>query len=184
MAAGSPCTHLLLLFLLPCFLTALPTAQDDLLINTKNGKVQGKMLSVLGGDVRAFLGIPYAKPPLRKLRFRPPEPVANWQGVRDATKFPDSCYQLQDTTFPGTDTCLQEWIRWCCGVVYMFCQLLQWDSIIMNSILTAFLASKKAFYQNVQCIEHGCDRCRSPNSKEKPKLRNFEQSSLLSDCSE
>ncbi|XP_036943123.1 acetylcholinesterase-like [Acanthopagrus latus] len=101
MAAGSPCTHLLLLFLLPCFLTALPTAQDDLLINTKNGKVQGKMLSVLGGDVRAFLGIPYAKPPLRKLRFRPPEPVANWQGVRDATKFPDSCYQLQDTTFPG-----------------------------------------------------------------------------------
>lgn len=101
MAGVSLCTHLLLLFLLPPLLSALPTAQDDLLINTKNGKVQGKMLLVLGGDVRAFLGIPYAKPPLRKLRFRPPEPVANWQGVRDATKFPDSCYQLLDTAFPG-----------------------------------------------------------------------------------
>lgn len=124
MAGVSLCTHLLLLFLLPPLLSALPTAQDDLLINTKNGKVQGKMLLVLGGDVRAFLGIPYAKPPLRKLRFRPPEPVANWQGVRDATKFPDSCYQLLDTAFPGIDTCLHEWIRWYCGVVYMYRDLL------------------------------------------------------------
>uniref|UniRef100_UPI0037E7E002 acetylcholinesterase-like n=1 Tax=Semicossyphus pulcher TaxID=241346 RepID=UPI0037E7E002 len=102
MATDSLCTHFaLLLLLLPHLLTASPVSQDDLLINTKHGKVQGKSLSVLGGEVRAFLGIPYAKPPLGKLRFRAPEPVAGWEGVKDSTKFPNTCYQIPDTAFPG-----------------------------------------------------------------------------------
>ncbi|XP_044059306.1 acetylcholinesterase-like [Siniperca chuatsi] len=101
MATVSLCTHLTLLFLFLHFLTASPATQDDLLINTKHGKVQGKLLSVPGGEVRAFLGIPYGKPPLGKLRFRAPEPVEGWERVRDATKFPNSCYQMPDTVFPG-----------------------------------------------------------------------------------
>lgn len=96
METVSLCTFLLLLL---NFLHASPATQDDLIINTKHGKVQGKLLSVLGGDVRAFLGIPYGKPPLAKLRFRAPEPAEAWQGVKDATKFPNSCYQLVDKTF-------------------------------------------------------------------------------------
>ncbi|KAI3354402.1 hypothetical protein L3Q82_018921, partial [Scortum barcoo] len=101
MAAVSPCTHLALLLLLPLFFTASPATQDDLMINTRHGTVKGKMLSVLGGEVRAFLGIPYGKAPVGKLRFKAPEPVERWEGVRDATKFPNSCYQAPDTTFPG-----------------------------------------------------------------------------------
>ncbi|XP_042342696.1 acetylcholinesterase-like [Plectropomus leopardus] len=97
--ATIPCTRLALLLLLH-FLTTLAT-QDDLVIDTMHGKVQGKLLSVPGGDVRAFLGIPYGKPPQGKLRFRAPEPVERWQGVKDATKYPNTCYQLPDTTFPG-----------------------------------------------------------------------------------
>lgn len=93
--------HFAVLLLLLDLLTASPTAQDDLLVNTKHGKVQGKLLPVLGGNVRAFLGIPYGKPPLGKLRFRAPEPVERWEGVRDATAFPHSCYQILDTTHPG-----------------------------------------------------------------------------------
>ncbi|AWO99212.1 putative acetylcholinesterase-like [Scophthalmus maximus] len=50
--------HFAVLLLLLDLLTASPTAQDDLLVNTKHGKVQGKLLPVLGGNVRAFLGIP------------------------------------------------------------------------------------------------------------------------------
>lgn len=92
---------LLLLLLLPYFLTASPVTRDDLLINTKHGQVRGKLLSVLDGGVRAFLGIPYGKPPLGKLRFRAPEPVDRWEGVKDATKFPNCCYQLEDTSYPG-----------------------------------------------------------------------------------
>ncbi|KAM7399510.1 hypothetical protein PAMP_018777 [Pampus punctatissimus] len=101
MAAVSLRGHLGLLLLLLHFLTASLATQDELVINTRDGRVQGKMLSVLGGDVRAFFGIPYGKPPVGKLRFRAPVPAERWGGVRDATKFPNSCYQLPDTTFPG-----------------------------------------------------------------------------------
>ncbi|XP_068601316.1 acetylcholinesterase-like [Brachionichthys hirsutus] len=94
-------SHFFLLFLLPILLTASPVTQDDLLINTVHGEVQGKLLSVLGGDVLAFLGIPYGKPPVGKLRFRAPEPVEGWQGVKAATKFPNSCHQLTESDYPG-----------------------------------------------------------------------------------
>lgn len=101
MATSSTFTCVGLLLLLPYVLTASPVTRDDLVINTKHGQVQGQLLSVLDGGVRAFLGIPYGKPPLGKLRFRAPEPVDRWEGVKDATKFPNCCYQLVDTTFPG-----------------------------------------------------------------------------------
>jgi len=47
------------------------------------------------GDVRgvwreasaAFLGIPFAEPPVGDLRFEAPVPVAAWEGVRDASTF-------------------------------------------------------------------------------------------------
>uniref|UniRef100_A0A3Q1ESN3 Carboxylic ester hydrolase n=1 Tax=Acanthochromis polyacanthus TaxID=80966 RepID=A0A3Q1ESN3_9TELE len=100
MATISQSTHFALLLLLN-FLSVSLASQDDLIVSTKHGKVQGKLLSVLGGDVRAFLGIPFGKPPLGKLRFRAPEPVDKWEDVKDATKFSSSCYQMPDTAFPG-----------------------------------------------------------------------------------
>uniref|UniRef100_A0A669DHP0 Carboxylic ester hydrolase n=1 Tax=Oreochromis niloticus TaxID=8128 RepID=A0A669DHP0_ORENI len=94
-------TKSVLLVILLNFLTLSLGTQDDLVISTSDGKIQGKLLSVLGSDVRAFLGIPYGKPPVGKLRFRVPEPVEKWDGVKDATKFPNSCYQMPDLAFPG-----------------------------------------------------------------------------------
>ncbi|KAM9801347.1 cholinesterase-like [Neosynchiropus ocellatus] len=95
------CRYLALILCLHHLGGSLATADDDLLINTKNGKVQGTLLPLLGGDVKAFLGIPYAKPPVGKLRFTAPQPVEKWDGVKDATKFPNSCYQMPDSTQPG-----------------------------------------------------------------------------------
>lgn len=89
------------LFLLPCFLAASFALKNELLITTKSGRVRGKLLKVPGGKVRAFLGIPYGTPPVGKLRFRPPQPADPWSGVKQATTYSDSCFQLQDTKFPG-----------------------------------------------------------------------------------
>uniref|UniRef100_A0A8C6SPN8 Carboxylic ester hydrolase n=1 Tax=Neogobius melanostomus TaxID=47308 RepID=A0A8C6SPN8_9GOBI len=90
----------LILFLL-LFVSLSLASPEDLLIQTKNGKVQGTLLPVLGGHVRTFLGIPYAKPPIGTLRFRPPQPADKWDKTLEASSFPNSCYQVPDTLFPG-----------------------------------------------------------------------------------
>jgi para-nitrobenzyl esterase len=43
--------------------------------------------------IRAFKGIPFAAPPVGALRWREPQPVAKWNGVRDASKFGNVCIQ-------------------------------------------------------------------------------------------
>ena len=58
-------------------------------MKTKTGKVMGKA----DGTVRAFLGIPYAQPPVGTLRWKPPMPAAKWKGVRQATEFGSHCMQ-------------------------------------------------------------------------------------------
>jgi para-nitrobenzyl esterase len=47
------------------------------------------------GGVTAYLGIPYAAPPVGDLRWRPPQPASSWQGVRAADHFGTSCMQNQ-----------------------------------------------------------------------------------------
>ena len=38
-------------------------------------------------DIFAFLGVPYAEPPINGLRFRDPQPIKLWEGKRDAVKY-------------------------------------------------------------------------------------------------
>lgn len=80
----------------------LASGQDDLIISTDKGKVRGLRLPVPGGSgyVGAFLGIPYAKPPLDLLRFKRPEPAEVWNGIQDATQYSNSCFQELDTLYP------------------------------------------------------------------------------------
>src|SRR5262249_44939078 len=51
------------------------------------GRVRG--VAVPGGYV--FRGLPYADPPTGRLRWRAPQPPAEWHGGRDATTFAPSC---------------------------------------------------------------------------------------------
>ncbi len=53
------------------------------LVETQYGKIQG----VQEEAVSSWKGIPYAKPPLGALRFRPPQPPEAWLGIRQATQF-------------------------------------------------------------------------------------------------
>jgi para-nitrobenzyl esterase len=59
-------------------------------------KVQGGLISGTPGwgwGVREYLGIPFAAPPVGDLRWRPPQPVVPWQGVRPADRFSPACMQ-------------------------------------------------------------------------------------------
>jgi para-nitrobenzyl esterase len=64
---------------------------DSLTVKTADGKVQGKTIN--DGKVKAFLGLPYAAPPVGDLRWKAPEPVAKWKGERDGTTFGPHCAQ-------------------------------------------------------------------------------------------
>jgi carboxylesterase type B len=58
---------------------------------TTSGRVRG----VATTSGLAFKGIPFAAPPVRENRLRPPQPVEPWDGVRDCTDFGPICPQLQ-----------------------------------------------------------------------------------------
>jgi para-nitrobenzyl esterase len=64
---------------------------DPLQVKTDKGMVQGALTN--GDHVRAFKGIPFAEPPVGKLRWQPPQPAAKWKGIRPATEFGSHCIQ-------------------------------------------------------------------------------------------
>ncbi len=72
-----------------------------LTILTKNGLVQGTTITVSQNfvnkyQVNTWLGIPYAEKPINELRFKPPVPVNNWNGILNTTTLPNTCYQPTD----------------------------------------------------------------------------------------
>ena len=72
---------------------------------TGDGAVRG--VAVPGGY--AFRGLPYAAPPTGNLRWRPPQPPASWNGIRDATQYAPSCLQkpnLFQPPGPKSEDCL------------------------------------------------------------------------------
>jgi para-nitrobenzyl esterase len=63
---------------------------------------------VAGGEttpsgVRVFRGLPFAAPPVGENRWRAPQPVVPWEGVRDASKFGNVCVQ-PDTGYTNIAT--------------------------------------------------------------------------------
>ena len=73
---------------LPMFTTP---AQAQMQVKIANGIAEG----TLNKDtrVRHFKGLPFAEPPVGDLRWKPPQPAKNWQGVRKADKFGPRCMQ-------------------------------------------------------------------------------------------
>jgi para-nitrobenzyl esterase len=60
----------------------------------------GRIEGVARGGVNAFLGVPYARPPVGQLRWRAPRPAAPWKGVRSAAAFAPACPQ-RGVSMPG-----------------------------------------------------------------------------------
>jgi para-nitrobenzyl esterase len=74
-------------------------------VQTANGDVKGQNL----GASCAFLGIPFAAPPVGNLRWKPPQPNAPWApSVIDATVAPGNCPSIGGTGAPGgAEDCLK-----------------------------------------------------------------------------
>lgn len=82
------------------FLVAL-AATAQVRVATDAGVLQG-----LTKDNQAvFLGIPFAAPPTGNLRWKPPQPVSHWPGVRPARTFGPACPQ---SDFEGTEDRFKE----------------------------------------------------------------------------
>jgi para-nitrobenzyl esterase len=57
--------------------------QLSMIVKTENGLLQGEAES----GIRTFKGVPYAQPPIGDLRWKEPQPVKNWEGIRKADHF-------------------------------------------------------------------------------------------------
>jgi para-nitrobenzyl esterase len=79
-----------------------PDPSTDLIrVETLSGPVLGRR----GDTVQAFLGVPFAAPPVGPLRFRPPAPVQPWSSPRRTLEFAPACPHLHyyDPTERGAD---------------------------------------------------------------------------------
>ncbi|MEN3747404.1 carboxylesterase family protein [Sphingomonas sp. HF-S3] len=59
-------------------------------VDTDSGSVRGSTVR----GVASWKGIPFAAPPVGDLRWRAPQPVKPWRGVRPATAFSNDCMQI------------------------------------------------------------------------------------------
>jgi para-nitrobenzyl esterase len=82
-------------------------AQNDTAVRIESGKITGRET----GQVRAWLGIPYAAPPVGDWRWRPPQPPPRWEGVRAMDHVGAACIQaalgpLGTGGLPQSEDCL------------------------------------------------------------------------------
>lgn len=77
-------------------LVMLGAAGQAPVMRTAAGAVRG----VSADGINVYRGLPYARPPVGDLRFRDPQPVAAWSGVREATAFAPACLQT-GVSMPG-----------------------------------------------------------------------------------
>ena len=66
-----------------------PASPTGPVVHLASGALRGK----LQDNIAVFEGIPFASPPVGRLRWRPPQPVAAWTGILDATKPSHACIQ-------------------------------------------------------------------------------------------
>ncbi|KAH7933833.1 hypothetical protein HPB49_017882 [Dermacentor silvarum] len=56
----------------------------------RKGMVRGNVVRALGKTIEEYRAIPFAEPPVGRLRFRPPLPKGPWEGTVDATSWKHS----------------------------------------------------------------------------------------------
>lgn len=72
-------------------------------INTRSGHVIGSTVHFEESRVYRFLGIPFAEPPVGKLRFKKTQPIQLWTTPLPAVNFSQSCVQYYPFDYPWVD---------------------------------------------------------------------------------
>jgi len=81
------------LFLLICILSVLVLGKDsNPVLTIEGGKVIGVKTATKG--IIAYKGIPFAAPPVGDLRWKEPQPVVPWKGIKTADKFGAASMQV------------------------------------------------------------------------------------------
>lgn len=73
---------------------------DEAIVYTKLGIIRGVRQKFENTYVDAYLGIPFAQPPIGSRRFGLPEMITPWQGELEARKLARTCYITPDSQFP------------------------------------------------------------------------------------
>uniref|UniRef100_A0A0K0EEY6 Carboxylic ester hydrolase n=1 Tax=Strongyloides stercoralis TaxID=6248 RepID=A0A0K0EEY6_STRER len=96
----------MVIFLIHIFLLLFTSTLSEKVIKTLNGPIVGKKLNFKKGYVSEYLGVPFAQPPIRELRFMPPVELnkPQWKHVLKAYIPAISCPQYVEVmNFTGSD---------------------------------------------------------------------------------
>lgn len=81
-------------------------AAEPNVVSTAAGKISGVTDSQ---GVTSYKGVPFAAPPVGKLRWQAPQPVEHWTDVRKADHFGDACYQNEaHSRLPWTEPFMEQ----------------------------------------------------------------------------
>ncbi len=103
---------LLFTILLILSASAVEVIQGDGMITFPDGrKLKGTNWDIDGVKVGAYLGIPFAKPPVGDLRFAAPVPIKPWSGTLEAKRLPPTCWQAIVGGFDIANSGARIWVN-------------------------------------------------------------------------
>ncbi|VDO89066.1 unnamed protein product [Heligmosomoides polygyrus] len=118
------------------FIVVLLPTTHSWIVDTTYGLLRGMPIQAADGQkCHIFKGVPIARPPLGKRRFKLPEPPDIWEGVRNATLYSAAC--ISNSTVSSSvqkhisEDCLYMNTHSCPVVFYVHGGSLNYDSAVM-----------------------------------------------------
>lgn len=81
------------IFLLGAFISLVGCGSGETGISEVVEIESGTIKGIQEGNLKKYLGIPYAEPPIGKLRWAPTKPVQNWKDIKSAESNSKICFQ-------------------------------------------------------------------------------------------
>lgn len=119
-----------------------PAFDSPILVRSKLGIIEGVRSIQFNKNLYTFLSVPYARPPIRELRFKAPQALRPWNGIYQATKWPPFCVQPSMTLASKSSP------------VHIMSQIMTEDCLYLN-IWTPSLKLRREYRRPVMVWLHG-----------------------------